>query len=176
MSGDDELNIVTNPHLDQYFLSNLAKLALLIKAAGIQSADHVVEAGAGIGTVAEHIPVCQRLTVIEYDVNLIPHLRKRIPHAQVIQGDALSILPTMRCDVLLSNLPSRLTPTLVGLLPSLDFRVALVTVSSIDKLASLEDSFILEAVTVLEPDDFRPRQIARAVIVRITRTECRRIS
>jgi 16S rRNA A1518/A1519 N6-dimethyltransferase RsmA/KsgA/DIM1 with predicted DNA glycosylase/AP lyase activity len=174
--GDDELNIVTNPRLDQYFLSDPAKLALLIKAAGIQQADHVIEVGAGIGTVAEHVPVCQRLTVIEYDLNLIPHLRKRVPHAQVIHGDALSILPTVRCDVLLSNLPSRLTPMLVELLPSLDFRVALVTAASIDKLASLEDSFMLEAVTVLEPDDFRPRQMARAVNVRITRTECRRIS
>ena len=169
MPVDDELNIETNPHLDQHFLSNPAKLALLIEAADIQLSDYVVEVGAGIGTVAEHIPLCQGLTVIEYDVNLIPHLRKSVPHAQVIQGDALSTLATVPCDVLLSNLPSRLTPTLVELLPSLDFRVALVTVSSIDKLVQLDDSFMLEAVMVLEPDDFRPRQMARAVIVRVTR-------
>jgi hypothetical protein len=56
---DDELHIETNPHLDQHFLRNPVKLALLIDAAGIQPADHVVEAGAGIGTVAEHVPVCQ---------------------------------------------------------------------------------------------------------------------
>jgi hypothetical protein len=60
----------------------------------------------------------------------------------------------VRCDVLLSNLPWRLTPTLVELLPSLDFRVTLVTVSSIDKLVSLEGAFMLDPVTVLEPDDF----------------------
>lgn len=172
MPVDDERSIQTNSELDQYFLSNPVKLALVVEAAGIQPTDHVVEVGAGIGTVAEHIPVCERLTVIEYDGNLIPHLRKRVPRAHVIQGDALFILPTVRCDVLLSNLPWRLTPTLVEVLPTLDFRVALVTVSSIDKLASLNGSFfMLEAVTVLEPDDFRPRQMASATVVKITRAE-----
>jgi 16S rRNA A1518/A1519 N6-dimethyltransferase RsmA/KsgA/DIM1 with predicted DNA glycosylase/AP lyase activity len=166
---DDERSIQTNSELDQHFLSNPVKLALLVEGARIQPTDHVVEVGAGIGTVAEHIPVCERLTAIEYDGNLISHLQKRVPRAHVIQGDALRILPTMRCDVLLSNLPWRLTPSLVGLLPSLDFRVALVTVSSIDKLVSLQGAFMLESVTVLEPDDFWPQQGGRAVVVRITR-------
>jgi 16S rRNA A1518/A1519 N6-dimethyltransferase RsmA/KsgA/DIM1 with predicted DNA glycosylase/AP lyase activity len=168
---DDELSIQTNSELDQHFLSAPAKLASIIKSAEIQLADHVVEIGGGVGTVAEHVPVCQSLTVIEYDVNLIPHLRKRVPHARVIQDDALQILPTLRCDVLLSNLPSKLTSTLIELLPSLEFRVALVTVSSIDKLVSLEGSFMFETVSVLEPDDFWPRQAERAMVVRITRVE-----
>jgi 16S rRNA A1518/A1519 N6-dimethyltransferase RsmA/KsgA/DIM1 with predicted DNA glycosylase/AP lyase activity len=168
---DDELNIAANPHLDQHFLSNQGKLALLIKAADIQLADYVVEVGAGIGTVAEHVPACQSLTVIEYDGDLISHLRKRVPHAQVIQGDAIGILPTVRCDVLLSNLPSRLVSVVVGLLPKLDFRVALITVPSIDQLAPLDGVFALEVVTVLEPDDFRPSQSAKAEVVRVRRAE-----
>jgi 16S rRNA A1518/A1519 N6-dimethyltransferase RsmA/KsgA/DIM1 with predicted DNA glycosylase/AP lyase activity len=168
---DDEPPIETNAELDQHFLSNPAKLALLIEAAGIRSTDHVVEAGAGIGTVAECVPSCQRLTVIEYDINLVPCLRKRVPHAQVIQGDALVFLPTLRCDVLLSNLPSRLTAPLVDLLPRLGFRLAVITVSSIDELAALERVFEIESVTVLEPDDFRPRQSARAEIARVARAE-----
>jgi 16S rRNA (adenine1518-N6/adenine1519-N6)-dimethyltransferase len=168
---DDERSIQTNSELDQHFLSNPIKLALFIKAADIQPTDHVVEVGAGIGTVAEHIPACEYLTVIEYDGNLISHLRKKVPHARVIQGDAFRILPTVRCDVLLSNLPSRLTSTLVELLPSLKFRVALVTVPSIDKLVSLKASFMLESVTVLEPDDFWPQQAAKAAVVRITRAD-----
>lgn len=169
MPVDDEPGVETNPELDQHFLSNPAKLALLISAACIQPTDHVVEVGAGIGTVAEHVPACQSLTVIEYDVNLIPHLRSRVPHAQVIQGDALGVLPAVRCDVLLSNLPSKLTPPLVELLPKLDFRVALITTSSIDELTRLEDSFALETITMLEPDDFRPQQAGRAEIVRVAR-------
>ena len=171
MPIDDERSIRINPELDQHFLSNPVRLALVVKAAGIRPTDHVVEAGAGIGTVAEYIPACERLTVIEYDRNLIPYLRKRVPRARVIQGDALRILPTVHCNVLLSNLPWRLTPALVELLPRLEFRVALVAVSSIDKLALLNSSFVLEAVTVLEPDDFRPRQMVKTAVVRITRAE-----
>ncbi|PZS40042.1 MAG: hypothetical protein DLM62_04975 [Pseudonocardiales bacterium] len=171
MPGDDELNIETNPELDQHFLSNPVKLALLVEAADIQPGDHVVEVGAGIGTVAEHVPRCESLTVIEYDVNLIPHLRKRVPYAQVIQDDALVTLPTLRCDVLLSNLPSSLVPAVVGLLPTLDFRVAIMAVSSIDELAPLEGAFVLDAVVILEPHDFRPPQSARAEIVRVKRRE-----
>jgi 16S rRNA A1518/A1519 N6-dimethyltransferase RsmA/KsgA/DIM1 with predicted DNA glycosylase/AP lyase activity len=128
-----------------------------------------VEVGAGIGTVAEHVPACQSLTVIEYDAGLTPYLRKRLPHAQVIQGDAFAVLPTVRCDVLVSNLPSKLTPALVRLLPRLSFRVALVTVPSIDSLVLLEDSFMLEEIAILEPDDFRPQQAVRAEIVRVFR-------
>lgn len=169
MPVNDERSVQTNSELDQHFLSDPIKLALVVKAAGIQPNDHVVEVGAGIGTVAEHIPACERLTVIEYDSNLISHLRKRVPRAHVIQGDAIRILPTVRCDVLLSNLPSRLTPTLVGLLPSLNFRVALVTAPSIDKLAPLEDVFALDAVATLESDDFRPPQSARAEVIRVKR-------
>jgi 16S rRNA A1518/A1519 N6-dimethyltransferase RsmA/KsgA/DIM1 with predicted DNA glycosylase/AP lyase activity len=62
---DDERSIQTNSELDQHFLSNPVKLALLVETAGIQPTDHVVEVGAGIGTVAEHIPVRERLTTIE---------------------------------------------------------------------------------------------------------------
>jgi 16S rRNA A1518/A1519 N6-dimethyltransferase RsmA/KsgA/DIM1 with predicted DNA glycosylase/AP lyase activity len=166
---DDERSIQPNSELDQHFLSNPVKLVLFIEAAGIRSSDYVVEIGAGIGTVAERIPTCERLTVIEYDGNLISRLRQRIPHAQVIEGDALRILSTVRCDVLLSNLPSRLAPSLIGLLPSLHFRVAIVTVSSIDNLLSLEDAFMLDAVAVLEPHDFWPQQAGRATVVKITR-------
>ncbi|MEO7194950.1 MAG: rRNA adenine N-6-methyltransferase family protein [Pseudonocardiaceae bacterium] len=167
MSVDDELDIETNPDLDQHFLRNPAKLTLLIEAAGIQPTDHVVEVGAGIGTVAEHIPVCQSLTVIEYDAGLIPHLRKRLPHARVVQGDALVVLPTVHLDVLVSNLPSTLTPALVASLPKLVFRVALVTVPSIHSLAPLKDLFMLESITVLDPDDFRPKQSVPAEIVKV---------
>lgn len=171
MPVEDELNIETNPDLDQHFLSNPAKLALVIEAAGIRPTDHVVEVGAGIGTVAEQVPSCQSLTVIEYDANLTPHLRRRVPHARIIQGDALVILPTVRCDVLLSNLPAKLTSALAELLPRLEFRVALITVASINELTPLENLFVLEAITMLEPADFQPRQAARAEVVRVQRAE-----
>lgn len=170
---DDEFDITTNSELDQHFLVNPAKLAHIIAAASIRPTDHVVEVGAGIGTVAEYVPNCQSLTVIEYDANLTPHLRQRVPHAQVIQGDALTILPKTRCDVLLSNLPSRLTSPMVTLLPTLRFRVVLITAPSIAQLAPLHDQFLLEPVLVLEPDDFWPPQARPVEVVRARKRQPR---
>jgi 16S rRNA A1518/A1519 N6-dimethyltransferase RsmA/KsgA/DIM1 with predicted DNA glycosylase/AP lyase activity len=166
---DDDHDIETNPDLDQHFLVDPAKLVTIIDAADIQPTDHVVEVGAGIGTVAEHVPACQSLTAIEYDAKLAVVLARRVPHARVIEGDALAILPGTTIDVLLSNLPADLTPALVSLLPKLDFRVALLTVPSLDALAPLEHVFTRESVTVLAPDDFRPPQLQHAEVVRLTR-------
>lgn len=166
---DDDLGVTPNPALDQHFLSNRGKLARFVAAAGVHPGDRVVEAGAGIGTVAQHVPPCRQLTLIEYDGDLIPRLRRRVPHACVVQGDAVSILPTLRFEVLLSNLPGALTPALVELLPELDFRVALLTVPSMGELTPLAGTFRCELIMALEPDDFRPRQAARAQTVRLTR-------
>jgi len=169
MPANDDLGVVINPELDQHFLSNPAKLARIIEAAAIRQTDQVVEVGAGIGTVAEHIPTVRSLTVIEYDANLTAELARRVPHATVIQGDAIAILPTLPVDVLLSNLPSYLTAALIKLVPHLPFRVALLTVPTVNALASLAEGFTIERVTVLEPNDFRPRQASPAHVVRVVR-------
>ncbi len=159
----------TDPDLDQNFLSSPAKLRLFIEAAAIRPTDDVVEVGAGIGTVAEHIPTCRSLTTIEYDGKLTPYLRQRVPHAKVLQGDALALLPGLRCDVLLSNLPSSLTAALVELLPTLGFRTALVTVPTMKHIEQLRAAFTLELVTVLDEGDFQPRQAARAEVAKVVR-------
>ena len=49
---DDDGVALADPERDQYFLSAPDKLALLVAAAGILPTDHVVEVGAGIGSVA----------------------------------------------------------------------------------------------------------------------------
>ena len=91
ISAGDRFNIPTDPDLDQHFLTNPTKLQLFIESAAIRPTDDVVQAGAGIGTVAEHVPTCHSLTTIEYDGNLTPYLRQRVPHALVLQGDALAL-------------------------------------------------------------------------------------
>ena len=169
ISAGDRFNIPTDPDLDQHFLTNPTKLQLLIKSAAIRPTDDVVEAGAGIGTVAEHVPTCRSLTTIEYDGNLTPYLRQRVPHALVLQGDALALLPRLRCDVLLSNLPSSLTPALVELLPTLGFRIAVVTVPTIKQVERLDNAFTLKLVTVLDEDDFQPRQARKVETVNLLR-------
>lgn len=174
--ADDRCDIPTDPTLDQHFLTNPAKLELFIEAAAIQPTDDVVEVGAGIGTVAEHVPTCRSLTAVEYDGTLTPYLRQRVPQARVLQGDALALLPGLRCDVLLSNLPSSLTPALAELLSTLDFRVLVVTVPTIKQLEPLREAFTLELVTVLVEDDFQPRQAVKAEVVKVCHLPGRRTS
>lgn len=167
MPTDDGLGVEINEELDQHFLTNPLKLGRIIEAAGIRPTDHVVEVGSGIGTVAECVPPCRSLTTVEYDANLTAVLAKRVPHATVIQADALVVLPTLAVDVLLSNLPACLTEPLVALVTRLPFRTALLTVPNVDELAGLIGRFTVELVTVLDPDDFRPRQRAHAEVARV---------
>jgi 16S rRNA A1518/A1519 N6-dimethyltransferase RsmA/KsgA/DIM1 with predicted DNA glycosylase/AP lyase activity len=169
MAADDQPEPTSNPELDQHFLNNPAKLEMLIDAAGIRPTDDVVEVGAGIGTVAKHVPACHSLTVVEYDPALTPHLRRSVPHARIIQGDAFVLLPRLRCHVLLSNLPTRLTEPLVALLPHLGFRTAMLVTAPDADLFGLREYFTVDVVAALATDDFRPTQHDWSVLVRLNR-------
>lgn len=84
---------------------------------------HVVELGAGTGVVTAALlrrgirP--QQLIVVERSPSLVAHLRRRFPHLNVLQGDAVElaeILQTHRADVgaIVSSLPLRsLAPSTV---------------------------------------------------------------
>jgi 16S rRNA A1518/A1519 N6-dimethyltransferase RsmA/KsgA/DIM1 with predicted DNA glycosylase/AP lyase activity len=170
VATEDEHELTNQPELDQYFLNNSEKLEILINAAGIRPDDDVVEVGAGIGTVAKHVPACHSLTVVERDPALIPQLRRNVPHAQIIQGDALVLLPRLRCHVLLSSLPVRLTAPLAALLPALHFRTALMVTAPDAEFAALREYFTIDVVTALAADDFRPARSDWSVLVRLNRT------
>jgi len=78
--------------LGQNFLfdQNLAKW--IVAQLGIQSGDHVVEIGPGLGSLTEFlVEAGAPLTLIEKDDRLIGHLRARFegPHVEVVHGDAL---------------------------------------------------------------------------------------
>jgi 16S rRNA A1518/A1519 N6-dimethyltransferase RsmA/KsgA/DIM1 with predicted DNA glycosylase/AP lyase activity len=154
--------------LGQFFLTSSDKLALLVKAAGFQPGDRVVEVGAGAGTVARMVPANASLTAIELDDRLLPTLRKNVPEARVIQGDALRILPETPCDVLLGNLPNAVTERLLDLLPNLSFRTAVLAIAGDTVLKRISRQFTIEEITTLEGDDFEPPQASRSRLVKIT--------
>ena len=91
MMDDRELSTLADPAFHQYFLVSPEKLALIFGAADIRPDDRVLEVGAGVGTVARHMPLCKSLTVVELDQRLIERLRSNVPHANVLQGDALTL-------------------------------------------------------------------------------------
>ncbi len=167
MPSDREIAARADPQLHQHFLVSGEKLAKLIAAAGIRPTDDVLEAGAGIGTVARALPKSKSLTVIEFDKRLIRFLRQNVPHAKVLQGDALEIIQMVSFDVLIGNLPNTVTEALIELMPSLSFRTAILAVGESTDLNSLGSAFSWSEVTRITGDDFLPPQPSVSRIVRV---------
>lgn len=167
---DDEIVRLADAERDQYFLTSPEKLSLLVQAADIRATDHVVEIGAGVGTVARVLPSCASLTLIELDSRFADIIRANVPEAHVIQGDGLSLLQDLRCDVLLSNLPTSLTESLIELLPAMPFRTAVIVMNTDTvPLELLKPYFEYQVVTAIGGDDFQPAQPVQSMLVKITR-------
>jgi 16S rRNA A1518/A1519 N6-dimethyltransferase RsmA/KsgA/DIM1 with predicted DNA glycosylase/AP lyase activity len=167
MHRDSELAALADPKLGQHFLVSAEKLSKLIAAAGITPTDDVVEVGAGIGTVARALPKSKSLTVVEFDERLIGFLRENVPHAKVLQGDALVIIQTISFDVLIGNLPHAVTESLLALMPGLSFRTAVLSVAESADLDSLGSEFSWSEVARTTRDDFLPPQPGVSRIVRV---------
>jgi len=159
---------VTDPALEQYFLCATDKIELIVTAAGIRPTDRVVEAGAGAGTVAARLPAHAGLVLVELDDAWAAHLALAFPAATVIRGDARAVLPELAFDVLLGNLPAAVTEDLLPGLDGIAFRAAVLALDPGTDLDALRDRFDVRHVTELRPDDFRPRQPGRSVVVRLT--------
>lgn len=165
--ADREIAARADPALGQYFLVSAEKLAKLVSAAGIRPTDDVLEVGAGIGTVARILPRSKSLTLVEFDNRLLGALRQNVPHAHVIHGDALEIISTMSFDVLIGNLPHRVTESLIEIMPHLSFRTAVLSVAESAGLAPLGAGLAWSEVTTVTGDDFIPPQPGVSRIIRV---------
>jgi protein-L-isoaspartate O-methyltransferase len=169
MNSDREISALADPNFEQYFLVSADKLAKLIAAAGIRPTDDVLEVGAGIGTVARALPKSRSLTVAELDKRLIGFLRQNVPHAKVLQGDALEIIQKVSFDVLIGNLPNAVTESLLELVPGLSFRTAILAIGESTDLDQLGCAFSWSEVTRIAGDDFLPPQPSVSRIVKVIR-------
>jgi 16S rRNA A1518/A1519 N6-dimethyltransferase RsmA/KsgA/DIM1 with predicted DNA glycosylase/AP lyase activity len=168
MTPDDhEIAALADPNLGQYFLNSPEKLAKLVAAADIRPEDDVLEVGAGVGTVARVLPRSKSLTLVEFDSRLIGRLRRNVPRAHLVHGDALEIIRTISFDVLIGNLPHRVTESLIALLPGLSFRTAVLSVGESADLGQLGASLSWSEVTRVSGDDFLPPQPGVSRIVRV---------
>ena len=167
MLSDQEIAALADRELGQHFLVFAGKLSRLVAAAGIRPADDVLEAGAGIGTVARVLPRSRSLTVVELDARLIGFLRENVPHATVLHGDALEIIRDASFDVLIGNLPHAVTESLLKVLPRLSFRTAVLAVSESSDLGQLGPAFSWSEVTRITGDDFAPPQPSVSRLVKV---------
>jgi 16S rRNA A1518/A1519 N6-dimethyltransferase RsmA/KsgA/DIM1 with predicted DNA glycosylase/AP lyase activity len=170
MPPDPDIAALADPEFEQHFLVSPEKLSQLVTAAGIRATDDVIEVGAGVGTVARVLPRSRSLTVVELDDRLLAHLRRNVPHANVVQGDALEIISTMSFDVLIGNLPHRVTEALLRVMPVLSFRTAVLAVGETTDLGQLGAAFSWSEVTRITGDDFVPPQSGVSRIVRVVPT------
>ncbi|QRP46908.1 rRNA adenine N-6-methyltransferase family protein [Amycolatopsis sp. FDAARGOS 1241] len=165
----DELTTLADPKFEQHFLVSPEKLRLLFDAAGIRPDDAVLEVGAGAGTVASHMPPCKSLTVVELDTRLIETLRREVPRAKVVQGDALRLVQRLPHDVLIGNLPNVVTEALIDILPGLSFRTAVLAAGRRTDFSRLSSMFDVAEVMTISGDDFRPPQPSVSRVVRLAR-------
>jgi len=78
--------------LGQHFLHDPRILDRLADALGATSEDAVLEIGPGPGGLtAALVRRAGRVVAIEKDGELIPALRDRVPHATIVEGDALDV-------------------------------------------------------------------------------------
>lgn len=78
--------------LGQHFLQHQALLERITDALAPDPGDLVLEIGPGRGALTERLLARgARVTAIEKDRDLTPRLRERMPHLQVIEGDALTL-------------------------------------------------------------------------------------
>lgn len=170
MQNDREIAALADPKLQQYFLVSPEKLSKLIAAAGIRPADDVLEVGAGVGTVARALPRSKSLTLVEFDERLIEFIRQNVPHAVVLQGDALEIIRDLSFDVLICNLPNRVTESLLTIIRDLSFRTAVLAVGESTDLDQLGAEFTWSEVARITGEDFLPPQPSVSRVVKVVRT------
>jgi 16S rRNA (adenine1518-N6/adenine1519-N6)-dimethyltransferase len=176
--NQEALMALADPSKGQYFLTAPDKLALIVDAADIRPSDKVVEIGAGVGTIAQALPRYASLTLVEFDGRLIDLLKQNVPHAVALNADGVTLLRdgTLTCDVLLSNLPHEITPSLIALLPHIEFRTAVISMSSTEPLDVLAGELEYSLLTSTEGDDFTPSQPTRSLLVRVIKRAAGRAS
>lgn len=163
-----EYHFTASVQMDQHFLRNPDKIACILKAAAITPQDHVIEVGAGIGSVAKHFPPSQSLHLVDLDPGLARILRHQFPGTPILERDALEVLRELPCDVLVSNLPFFLTPGVLEILATGTFQRAVLSVHADDDFTPYEGTLSIQFLCTLEEQDFFPRQPFQSKLILVT--------
>jgi 16S rRNA (adenine1518-N6/adenine1519-N6)-dimethyltransferase len=181
----------------QNFVSDPNTVRRIARMANVRATDHVVEIGAGLGSLTLALAETgARITAIEIDHGIAPVLRdvvKDLPNVSVVVGDALEldwneIIPPGSSAVVVANLPYNVaTPLVADLLdaiPQISRFVVMVQKEVALRLASSVGSSDYGAISVkvaywatahvlgdVPPSVFIPRPKVTSSIIEITRRE-----
>lgn len=107
--------------LGQNFLQDPLALERIVEAADIQSSDHVLEIGPGLGSLTRYLAAAAKEVVaVELDSNLLLPLEKILSpydNAHVIQGDILKLSPSELINesnyIVVANIPYYITSAVI---------------------------------------------------------------
>lgn len=167
-----EYSFVAKATMDQYFLRNAKKINRIIRCIRSSDSDTIVEVGAGIGTVSLQLTKYKRLFLIDLDEGLCKILNynfRNKDNCEIIQGDAIKMLKTLKYDKVISNLPFFLTKDVLRALETADFQLAVLSIKEDDNLSEFAGVFDIEELGVLTEDDFFPRQPFQSRLIKVTK-------
>jgi 16S rRNA (adenine1518-N6/adenine1519-N6)-dimethyltransferase len=173
----------------QHFLSDPRILRRIVRLAGIQLSDTVVEIGPGAGALTRELAAAaKRVIAIEIDRDLIDSLRSRMPgNVEIIQGDALEfdydVLTPYDCHVV-GNLPYNITTPLFRTFIDSRRRIMDVTVmvqrEMAERIVAKPDSAAYGPLSILlqfyatpkygftvAPGAFHPRPKVESAVIRL---------
>lgn len=153
--------------LEQHFLIADDGIRRILSYASVVAGDHVIELGAGAGTIVRQLPPVRHLTLVERDRSLAAALTADFPTARVLAMDALHALEDLRGDVLLVNLPHTLVGPVLDRLRPARFRTVLLTIRAGQDLNPWRDRFDFISVASLASEDFRPPQPFPSAVVEV---------
>ncbi|HJW97117.1 MAG TPA: rRNA adenine N-6-methyltransferase family protein [archaeon] len=117
---------MSQPGLDQHFMTDQALVKKIVALAGIRKGETVLEIGAGKGTVTKEIAKkATKVIAVEIDSHLEPFLKGvRGPNVEVRFENALDFLDSQKpeFDRIISNTPYSICEALVRRLPHFTFK------------------------------------------------------
>ncbi len=96
----------------QHFLTDPRVADRAVRHADLRPSDVVLEIGPGLGVLTKRlVERVGHLVAIESDQRFVAYLRKAVPEAEIVHGDALKV-PWPAFDVMVSNLPYQISSPL----------------------------------------------------------------
>lgn len=124
----DKYNLKPKMYQDQIFLADEGLQEKVVGYADLKPSDKVLEIGAGIGNLTEHIPKECEVTAIERDGKMATALKhQNLPNTSVLRRDVMAVhMENLDFDKVISNLPYSLSTPLTFKLLKLDWEVAVL--------------------------------------------------
>lgn len=163
---------------DEHFMTDNGIISRIIASAVPLKTETILEIGAGKGALtAELAQHAGKVIAIEKKKELFLFLKGKFhkKNIEFLHGNALTLLPPLRFDKIVSNIPYSICEPLFRLLPSLSFREAYLTIpfGFSEKLFHPPYSLLFQTIILfpIPKEAFSPRPRTQSVFVRVVPKE-----